>query len=182
VPEHSRERILEYAYTDNLCDRPLGLRFEALARWRGRGNASGQNLMGGHAIRILASHVKQASEDDIAHTIAHELAHTEQYAEGKSFDSAEEWELDVEARLLAWGFRLGGAFTDAEKKELLGTLEDISNLAKALIEEVQSGAMPSGNSAYATARNAANAEKYVMQALDAWKAIGQHPHRIKHRG
>jgi hypothetical protein len=46
------------------------------------GNCNGQNMDLGHVIRLRAAHVKAASADEVALTIAHELAHTEQKADG----------------------------------------------------------------------------------------------------
>ncbi len=83
------------------------MRFEALGRWPGMGDASGMNMDGGHAIRLRASYVRSSGMQELTKRIAHELAHTEQKALGLRFESDNECERDAEERVKSWGFDAG---------------------------------------------------------------------------
>jgi hypothetical protein len=84
-----------------------------------------------------------------------------------AFDSQEECERDVEARLLAWGFASGGV-TELDKAGFLHTLGEISKLARVAMEGVQGAGMPCRNSAVEAIRAADKAIDNLTRAFETW--------------
>jgi hypothetical protein len=81
VPLPSRNNIMAYLLSSPPNSTTgKGMRLEALGRWPGMGQCNGMNMDRGHAIRFRASYVKRATGESLLESIAHELAHTEQYA------------------------------------------------------------------------------------------------------
>lgn len=176
VPDQSRTKILDYVLSHEECTvTRKGMRFEALSRWPGIHLAAGMNLDRGHAIRLRASYVRDCMRrDDMADlilTIAHELGHTEQEAEGKSFENDDESERDVEARLLSWGFHSGQ--TTESRESLLAQFDSIIRLAKNAKKDVANCNPPSSNFRNAALSQADRAMNDIIRAVDRWKGIGQ---------
>lgn len=168
VPVRSRQKIMDYVLTENSCFRTgKGMRFESLGRWPGMGECVGMNMDGGHAIRLRASFVRKADVQDLTSTIAHELAHTEQKAEGLMFDWDNECERDVEERLKRWGF--DGSATESGKKTMLESFDSIIRLAKKGKAAIYHTKLPSGNYAAEAIRQAEKAETAVIRACERWR-------------
>lgn len=168
VPLRCRQRVMDYVLADGHCSTTgKGMRFEALGRWPGMGTAAGMNMDNGHAIRLRASFVRKADMPDLSGTIAHELAHTEQKAEGLTFDSDDECERDVEERLKFWGFDDGS--TEDGTRALLDTFDAIIRLAKKGKTAIRNARSPSGNYAADAIREAEKAESAVVRASERWK-------------
>jgi hypothetical protein len=166
VPLPSRQKIIDYVLSDETYTTGKGMRFEALGRWPGMRTCQGMNMDRGHAIRLRASYVKQASVESLIGTIAHELAHTEQWAEGRFFESDDECERDVEARLRTWGFEDGS--TENEKQELLFEIDQVIKYAKAMKRKVASSGLPSGNYAAEALSEATRASNMMMRSWCRW--------------
>jgi hypothetical protein len=126
LPAPSRKKIMEY-----VCDSHKGtttgkgMRFEALSRWPKMGTCAGMNLDRGHAIRLKAPYLKKASPEEIT-----EVINSEQHAEGIRFAGSNECGLDVEERLLTWGFH--GSDTECERSELIRFYDEIIRCAEKL--------------------------------------------------
>jgi hypothetical protein len=168
IPKRSRRKIIEYAVSDGYVNR--GLRFEALNWWPGMGNCVGQNMKSGHVIRLRAPHVQLHTADLLAetiHTTCHELAHTEQHAEGRQFATSNECERDVEARLRKWGFD-DQSEKKIIKKDLLITLKDVRRTARSVEKYVRSSEGPSGNYAHLALTNASQALTRIDRTFDRW--------------
>lgn len=167
VPDTSRRKIMEYVMTPGFSITGKGMRFEALGRWPRMGTCLAMNMDCGHAIRLRASYVKDASIECLVGTIAHELAHTEQYAEEKHFESNDECERDVEARLRTWGFDAGG--TDSHRQELLGEIDQILRFAKDMKATIQmQKQLPSGNFVAEALSEATRARNMMVRSIDRW--------------
>jgi hypothetical protein len=146
-----------------------GMRFEALGRWPGMGSYDGMNMDWGHVIRLRASYVRRADTEDLAQTIAHELAHTEQKAEDLYFDWDNECERDVEERLKSWGFDDGT--TEDDERTLRDTYDMIIGLAEEGKGAILSGKRPSANYAAEAVRQAEKAVSAVIRASGCWKGM-----------
>jgi hypothetical protein len=160
---------MEYVLTAGHSTTGIGMRFEALGRWPGIGTCLGMNMDRGHAIRLRASHVKEASSERLVGTVAHELAHTEQWAEGKylKFKGEDACERDVEKRLRAWGFDAGG--TKFDRQELLWEKDQIIKYAtdlKATVEGRRS--LPSGNFVAEALSEVTRARNMMSRSIDRW--------------
>lgn len=174
LPERSRRKIIDYVLSDEEYSvTGKGLRFEALGRWPGMGDAVGMNMDRGHAIRLRASLVKKAKRDGsvaLVETIAHELAHSEQHAEGRSFASPDECERDVEARLRGWGF----TYTDSTKPGkayLLSLLNGIIRAARTAKAEIRSCEVPSGTAVNKAISQAKRALEATHRTAERWKGF-----------
>jgi hypothetical protein len=169
LPEPSRRKITEYVLSDHTYVTGQGMRFEALGRWPGMGSCQGMNLDRGHAIRLRASYVKQASIESLVGTVAHELAHTEQWAEGLFFESDDECERDVEARLRAWGLDNGA--TESDRQELLFEIDQIIKYAEEMKRKVACMGLPSGNFAAEALAEATRARNTMIRACCRWSGV-----------
>jgi len=168
IPAPSRRKIVEYVCShDGVSTTGKGMRFEALGRWPGMGNYDGMNMDWGHVIRLRASYVRRADTEDLAQTIAHELAHTEQKAEDVYFDLDDECERDVEERLKSWGFDSGT--TEDHERTLRNTYDMIIELAERGKSAILSGKTPSGNYAAEAICEAEKAMSAVIRASGFWE-------------
>ncbi|MHB0958242.1 MAG: hypothetical protein ACYC0X_12250 [Pirellulaceae bacterium] len=168
VPMPSRKKIMEYVCTDERHSTTgKGLRFEAIGRWPGMSDATGMNMDSGHAIRLRASFVRTSDVQELATVIAHELAHTEQKAEGLHFEIDNECERDVEKRLKSWGFDNGT--TEDDERTLRDMFDSIIRLAEKRKATIHSGMFPSGNCAADAIRQAKKAMDAVIRASECWK-------------
>lgn len=165
----SRQKIIDYVLSDHAYTTGKGMRFEALGRWPGMGNCQGMNMDRGHAIRLRASYVKRASIESLVGTVAHELAHTEQWADGLVFESEDECERDVEARLRAWGFKEGATVLD--KECLLFEIDQIIKYAKAMKKKVARLGLPSGNFAAEALAEAGRASNMLIRSCCRWSGV-----------
>ena len=153
--------------TDKYSITGKGMRFEALGRWPRMGTCAAMNMDRGHAIRFRASYVNKASSESLVGVVAHELAHTEQYAEEKYFESDDECERDVEARLRAWGFDAGS--TDFHRQELLGEIDQILKFAKDMKATIQMQMrLPSGNFVAEALSEATRARNMMVRSIGRW--------------
>lgn len=146
IPETARNTILDYAMTNDYRSvSKRGLRFETLPSWPGASpNAAGVNMDRGHVIRIRTSVLKRESDEMLMQTIAHELAHTAQWAEDAlDATSMNECELDAEPRVRAWGFGETGA-SENDRKEFLANLDAISQAATTFKSLWKRGIFPAG--------------------------------------
>jgi hypothetical protein len=167
VPQRSRQKIVDYVHTDYAYSTTgMGMRFEALDRWPGMGEVVGCNMDWGHAIRLRASHCRRGG-DGLVTTIAHELAHTEQRAEGKRFETEDECERDVEARLQTWGFPCGA--TAEDRSTMQGILDDVIREATWLRESVQRWKLPSSNYVTVAIRQVERAVACLDRAGARWR-------------
>jgi predicted Zn-dependent protease with MMP-like domain len=172
VPDESRKKIMDYLLSlHSFTVTGVGMRFEALGRWPGMGATVGMNMDRGHAIRLRASYVNECMRhediDDLIHTIAHELAHTEQMADDKSFETDDECERDVESRLLDWGF---GSGLSMEKREtMLAHIDLVIREAKSARKEVTKCSPPSGNYLNDAISQAERAVNNIRRATDRWR-------------
>jgi hypothetical protein len=130
------------------------------------GTCIGMNLDQGHAIRFPVSYVRRASPKSLIGTIAHELAHTEQKAEGVRFEWADNCEVDVEERLRTWGFDNGA--TEEDRRVLLGKLDEVIEWAGELKWEVGRQGLPSGNFAAYTLRDVTTASHLIVSSYLNW--------------
>jgi len=131
------------------------------------GTCSGMCMDRGHVIRLRSSFVKSADIESLVEVIAHELGHTEQNAETKRFDSADECERDVEARLRSWGIDNGT--TRGNKRMLLNQFDQIINYANLAKRIVRRSKLPSGNYATDAHSDASKAHFALMRSLDRWQ-------------
>lgn len=170
LPAASRRKIIEYVCDTNQSTATgKGMRFEALRRWPGKGVCAGMNMDQGHAIRLHAPTLRKLTRESISEVIAHELAHTEQYAEKLPFINQNARELDVEERLQRWGvkqrdFRHERRLLTSQCNTIIQFAED----AKAIIE---TGKAPSGNFAAETDRQLSNAQVALQRAKDRWQGL-----------
>jgi hypothetical protein len=121
--------------------------------------------------RAGATTVKQAKRygrSPLIETIAHELAQSGQWADEKSFDTSDECERDVEARLRAWGFRNAGPTKD-ENEYLLGLLDTIIESATEAKVQVSRQTIPSGNFAGYAIADADKAIGFIRRASEKWE-------------
>jgi hypothetical protein len=169
VPPLSRQKIIDYVVSDEGYSTGRGMRFEALGRWPGMGNCQGMNLDRGHAIRLRATFVRKAASESLVGTIAHELAHTEQWAEELIFESDDECERDVEARLRAWGFDEGT--TESERQELLFEIDQVIKYAKRMKRKVVRSGLPSGNYAAEAISEATRASNMMIRSCCRWSGV-----------
>ena len=111
IPYRHRRRMREYLRDDDRSredgQTPVAwrqLRIETLPRWPnwGRG-AIGLNMAKGHVIRLGAMAAKRMSQKSLAALVAHELAHTYQYAR-PSDRACEDIEADAQDIAGRWGF------------------------------------------------------------------------------
>jgi len=102
---------------------------------------------------------------ELARTIAHELAHTEQKAEGLHFELDDEWERDVEERLKSWGFDDG--VTEDDERTLRDRFDSIIRLAKKGKAAIHSGKCPSRNFAADAIRHAGESVGCRYQSLQS---------------
>ena len=131
------------------------------------GFATGMNMDNGHAIRLRASSVTGSDVQELGTTIAHELAHTEQKAEGLHFESGDECERDVEERLKSWGFDNGT--TKDDERTLRDTFDSIIRLARKGRAAIYDGKSPSRNFAADAIRQADRAVEAVIKASKRWR-------------
>jgi hypothetical protein len=148
-----------------------GLRFEALGRWPGMRDCIGMYMAKGHVIRLRASHVNLDGAKAVIQTVAHELGHTEQEADGKKFKTANEYELDVQQRLGAWGFDPGDA-TEDQRDYLLTQLEEVMTKVRELDARVRTGKLPSPAAAHKAHARIDRALANLCEAGDAWEGRG----------
>jgi len=111
IPYRHRRRMREYLQDDDCRHEgrhtPVAwrrLRIETLPRWPNwGGDYSGINLARGHVIRLWPTVVKRMSQKSLAALVAHELAHTFQYAH-RSGRACEDIEADAREIAERWGF------------------------------------------------------------------------------
>jgi hypothetical protein len=159
---------MEYVLTDGTSVTGKGMRFEALGRWPGMRTCVGMNMDQGHAIRLRASYVNTASHSSLLGTIVHELAHTEQWAEGRHILDNDECERDVEARLRAWGLEEG--CTEFDRQALLDSMDQIIKYAEKLKRTIKKQEhLPSGSFATAAFSEAERVLKVMTRLADRWR-------------
>ncbi len=169
VPPPSRQKIIDYVMSDEGYATGKGMRFEALGRWPGMRACQGMNLDRGHAIRLRASYVKRASIESLVSTVAHELAHSEQWADGLFFEYEDECERDVEARLRAWGFDDGA--TETDRHDLLFEIDQVIKYAKRMKKKVACMGLPSGNFAAEAVAEATRASNMLIRSCCRWSGV-----------
>jgi hypothetical protein len=170
VPARSRKKILDYVLShEQYTTTGKGMRFEALGQWPGIGHAWGMCMDWGHAIRLRASHVRQSSPEEVVQTIAHELAHTEQRAEERKFDSEDGCERDVEERLRRWGVM---ADSEYRRNSMVQQLNEVIEAANHIKAKILREKVPSGNFAAAAARQADIAVDHIFNVGEWWAGIG----------
>lgn len=118
-------------------------------------------------VRLRASSVRGSDVQELGTTIAHELAHTEQKAEGLHFESDDECERDVEERLKSWNFVDGT--TKDDERTLRDTLDSIIRLARKGKAAIHDGQVPSRNFAADEIRQADRAVEAVIKASKRWR-------------
>jgi hypothetical protein len=175
VPASSWNKILGYVMSGQPWSvTGKGMRFEALGRWPGMGDCAGMNMDRGHVIRLRASYVRDSlneARESLSEVILHELAHTEQRADGRSFESSDQCERDVEERLHVWGIDSVEQGKKAQKAALLDHLGAIVELAETAQAKVRQGKLPSGNYALKAANEAERACNYIDRASRSWEGV-----------